>query len=42
MKRILAVVILLLSLASAALADGSGGDPPNSIKSTKPPIAITA
>jgi hypothetical protein len=28
MKRIFAVVLLLLSLASAALADGSGGKPP--------------
>jgi hypothetical protein len=28
MKRIFAVVLLLLSFASAALADGSGGKPP--------------
>ncbi|MFZ1007159.1 MAG: hypothetical protein WAN65_09995 [Candidatus Sulfotelmatobacter sp.] len=27
MKRIFAVVLLLLSFASAALADGSGGPP---------------
>ncbi|MGD0990833.1 MAG: hypothetical protein ABR874_23770 [Candidatus Sulfotelmatobacter sp.] len=40
MKRILAVALLLLSFASAALADGSG-DPPSSVK-TKPPIASIA
>jgi hypothetical protein len=28
MKRILAVALLLLSLASVAVADGSGGAPP--------------
>jgi hypothetical protein len=42
MKRILAVVLLLLSLASAALADGSGGDPPATGKLTKPPIVSVA
>ena len=34
MKRILAVTLLLMSLASVALADGSGLPP---VKPTKPP-----
>jgi hypothetical protein len=39
MKRILAVALLLLSFASAALADGSGGVPPPATgTSARPPI----
>ncbi len=38
MKRIFAVALLLLSFASAALADGGGWEPPNPGKATKPPI----
>jgi hypothetical protein len=36
MKRILAVSLLLLSFASVALADGSGGWPPDPKTATKP------
>jgi hypothetical protein len=39
MKRILAVALLLISFASAALADGSGTRPPGT--STKPPYGNT-
>jgi hypothetical protein len=37
MKRILAVALLLLTFASAALADG--GFPPPTGPGTKPPVA---
>ncbi|MFZ1011367.1 MAG: hypothetical protein WAN65_31305 [Candidatus Sulfotelmatobacter sp.] len=40
-KRILAVALLLLSFASVALADGSGGEPPTG-KGAKPPIVGSA
>jgi len=42
MKRIFAVVLLLLSLASAALADGSGGIPPASGTTKSPQRSIVA
>jgi hypothetical protein len=38
MKRVLAVAFLLMSLASIALADGSGPPPDQMMK--KPPVAI--
>jgi hypothetical protein len=38
MKRILAVTLLLMSLASVALADGSG-PPPKGTPITKPAVA---
>ena len=37
MKQILAVVLLLLSLASAAWADGGGFEPPSQTGTVKPP-----
>ncbi|HTC48989.1 MAG TPA: hypothetical protein VK722_16815 [Candidatus Aquilonibacter sp.] len=36
MKRALAVVFLLMSLATVALADGSGDAPPPTMKPIKP------
>jgi len=42
MKRVFAVALLLLSFASVAMADGSGGEPPDPGKATKPPIVSVA
>lgn len=38
MKRILAVVLLVMSFASVALADGGGGQPTGSV--SKPPQGV--
>ena len=41
MKRVFAVVLLLLSFASAAWADGSGQEPPPTSQSAKPPASAS-